>query len=233
MIGDPFVLGIVLVALIIAILLLIWDYRADRSMRTAIRDLEVSIQENSETISGMLTETQLLIEQLEKTLSTELDANTNRIGTSIDKLVEITGGLENDHPSEEDEQPPKTAIAGSITELDAEKAKVLFTNLRHKIPLGEEGISQLRMNYYGPAPNSSPANPLHQFKTVKQVGDFIAFSAGTEQTYLFPNPEVGESATAFGQVFPKLKEGDFSHALEELIPLRIEPHDEGSWVSVE
>ena len=65
MIGDPFVLGIVLVALIIAILLLMWDYRADRSMRTAIRDLEVSIQENSETISGMLTETQLLIEQLQ------------------------------------------------------------------------------------------------------------------------------------------------------------------------
>ena len=65
MIGDPFVLGIVLVALIIAILLLMWDYRADRSMRTAIRDLQVSIQENSETISGMLTETQLLIEQLQ------------------------------------------------------------------------------------------------------------------------------------------------------------------------
>ena len=202
-------------------------------MQAAMRSVEASIQENSEAIIGMLTETQLRIEQLEKTLSTELETNTNRIGTSIDKLVEITRGLENDHPSDEDGQPPKAAVAGAIPALDAEKAKVLFANLRHKIPLGEEGISQLRMNLSGPAPNSSPTNPLHQFKLVTQVGDFIAFSANTEQAYLFPNPEVGESATAFGQVFPKLKEGNFSRALEELIPLSIEPHDDGSWTSVE
>ena len=160
MISDPFVLGIVLVALIIAILLLIGDYKADRSMRAAIRDLEASTQENSETISGMLTETQLLIEQLEETLSTERDTNTNRMGTALDKLAEITRGLENDHPSEEDVQPSKAAVASSIPELDAEKAKVLFANLRHKMPLGEEGISQLRMNYYGPAPSIPPPTAM-------------------------------------------------------------------------
>jgi len=205
-------------------------------MRAAIGGLEASLQENSEALSGMLTETQLLIEQLQKTLSTEM-GEIEGIKDSVERLrgESITDSKQSelDHPGEEDKQPSKDAVAVPIPVLDAEKAKTLFENLRHKVPLGDEGISQVRMNWAGPAPNSNPTNPLHQFKTVKQLGDFIAFSANTEQAYLFPNPEVGESATAFGQVFPKLKEGDFAHALEDLIPLRIELHDDGSWTSVE
>ena len=91
------------------------------------------------------------------------------------------------------------------------------------------GITRVRLNYGARDPKSDPRNPIHIFKPVTQVGDYIALKDPAEQTaLLFPNPEAGTSAASFKDVFPTAR----PETLSEVVPLRVRINEDGSWGSV-
>ena len=133
MISEPVVLGIILVGLIVCLISVVWAYRSDRSMRASIGGLEASLQENSEALSGMLTETQLLIEQLQKTISTEM-GEIEGIKDSVERLrgESITDSKQSelDHPGEEDKQPSRPATCGNWKSWWIERFLLEFAGCR-------------------------------------------------------------------------------------------------------
>ena len=221
--------------LFVLALFAIWRYRANRTLSARLDALEDLIERQTDSLIDIASDGLVLIKQLEE----KLEHTVVTLAHERSGLPSTEGGnLETDQPAEisaeNDEGLTATTDApGPVPVLDAERAGALFADLMRGPPVDTAGITRLRLNWAGPAQGKSPNKPLHRFKIVSQVGDFVAFSSDSKKAFLFPNPEAGEAAVNHQFVFPRMTQGNFAEASEDLMPLRVEVHDDGSWGSVE
>jgi len=214
--------------LFVLALFAIWRYRANRTLSARLAALEDLIKRQTDNLIEIASDGLVLIKKLEEKLEHERSGLPSTEG----------GNLETDQPdgisAENDEGLTATTDAsGPVPVLDAERARALFADLMRSPPADTAGITRLRLNWASPAQGNSPNKPLHRFKIVIQVGDFVAFSSDSKKAFLFPNPEAGEAAADHQFVFPTVTHGNLAEASEALMPLRVEVHDDGSWGSVE
>ena len=214
--------------LFVLALFAIWRYRANRTLSARLAALEDLIERKTDNLIDIASDGFVLIKQLEEKLEHERSGLPSTEG----------GNLETDQPAgisaENDEGLTATRDAsGPVPVLDAERARALFADLMRSPSADTAGITRLRLNWASPAQGNSPNKPLHRFKIVIQVGDFVAFSSDSKKAFLFPNPEAGEAAADHQFVFPTVTHGNLAEASEALMPLRVEVHDDGSWGSVE
>jgi len=214
--------------LFVLALFAIWRYRANRTLSARLAALEDLIERKTDNLIGIASDGLVLIKKLEEKLEHERSGLPSTEG----------GNLETDQPAgisaENDEGLTATRDAsGPVPVLDAERARALFADLMRSPSADTAGITRLRLNWASPAQGNSPNKPLHRFKIVIQVGDFVAFSSDSKKAFLFPNPEAGEAAADHQFVFPTVTHGNLAEASEALMPLRVEVHDDGSWGSVE
>ena len=214
--------------LFVLALFAIWRYRANRTLSARLAALEDLIERKTDNLIGIASDGLVLIKKLEEKLEHERSGLPSTEG----------GNLETDQPdgisAENDEGLTATTDAsGPVPVLDAERARALFADLMRSPSADTAGITRLRLNWASPAQGNSPNKPLHRFKIVIQVGDFVAFSSDSKKAFLFPNPEAGEAAADHQFVFPTVTHGNLAEASEALMPLRVEVHDDGSWGSVE
>lgn len=244
--------------LVLGILLALWANRMDRTLRSRSDELEKLIKavaNEVETVHDVAFRTVSLEKELNAKLQdlvvalavlSEQPRASHRAGRTPDTLQEPALAEEGvgsvSAPEETATQMRAEEGVGSVSApeetarqippLDVAAARSLFAELRSDGLEDTPGVTQLRLNWIGRSEEASNSDPPHIFKTVRQVGDFVAFSTDLRTALLFPNPEAGETSADLEFVFPAVKQGDFQNALENLMPLQIELRDNGSWVSI-
>lgn len=217
-----------------------WAHKMDRTLHDRSDELE-------KLIKAVASQVETLHDVASQSLSfaKEVDARLRDMGVALATLSEQAGASDLSGQTPDTPQEPALVAEGvggvstrdetakQIRPLDIAAARSLFARLRKEGTVDAPGVTQLRLNWVGRSEEASNSDPPHIFRTVRQVGDFVAFSSDLRTGLLFPNPEAGETSADLEFVFPVVKQGDFENALENVMPLQVALRDDGSWLSVE